>query len=72
VTYVHQSKIIRNRGVGTLLKWLIHMIMRNLKNLSELKVKESVFSMEKNTVHGPDHFPVEFIKTAGRLLKETW
>jgi hypothetical protein len=40
------------------------------KPFSELEVKESVFSMEKNTAPGHDHFPVEFYQNCWEIVKE--
>jgi hypothetical protein len=39
------------------------------KPFSESEIKESVFSMEKNTAPGPDHFPIEFYQHCWDIIK---
>ena len=39
------------------------------KPFSELEIKDSVFSMEKNTAPGPDHIPVEFYQHCWDIIK---
>ena len=39
------------------------------KPFSKLEVKESIFSMEKNTAPRPDHFPVEFCQHCWEIVK---
>ena len=40
------------------------------KAFSESEIKETVFSMEKNTAPGPNHFPVEFYQHCWDIVKE--
>lgn len=39
------------------------------KAFSEEEIKEAIFSMEKNTAPGPDHFPVEFYQHCWEIIK---
>jgi hypothetical protein len=39
------------------------------KPFSELEIKDSAFSMEKNTAPGPDHIPVEFYQHCWDIIK---
>jgi hypothetical protein len=40
------------------------------KSFSESKIKNPIFSMEKNTAPGPDHFPVEFYQHCWDIIKD--
>jgi hypothetical protein len=40
------------------------------KAFSEYEIKETIFSMEKNTAPRPDHFPIEFYQHCWDFIKE--
>jgi hypothetical protein len=40
------------------------------KPFTEVEIKEAVFSMEKNTALGPDHFPIVFYQHCWEFIKE--
>jgi hypothetical protein len=40
------------------------------KPFEEKEIKNAIFSMEKNTAPGPDHFPVEFFQHCWDIIKE--
>jgi len=37
---------------------------------TEEEIKNAIFSMEKNTAHGPDHIPIEFYKKCKEIIKD--
>jgi mannosylglycoprotein endo-beta-mannosidase len=40
------------------------------KSFSESEIKYAIFSMEKNTAPGSDHFPVEFYQHCWEIIKD--
>jgi hypothetical protein len=40
------------------------------KSFSESEIKYAIFSMEKNTAPGSDHFPVEFYQHCWDIIKD--